>query len=38
MDWLQRFAKIMDDVHMVEKLNNATTKDEIIEIFKKKIY
>lgn len=38
MDWLQRFAKIMDDVHMIEKLNNATTKNEIIEIFKKKIY
>lgn len=38
MDWLQRFAKIMDDVSMVEKLNSATTKNEIIEIFKKKIY
>lgn len=38
MNWLQRFAKIMDDVCMVEELNNATTKDEIMEIFKKKIY
>lgn len=38
MDWLQRFAKIMDDIEMVENLNQATTKAEIIEIFKKKIY
>lgn len=38
MDWLQRFAKIMDDVKMVKELENATTKDEIVAIFKKKIY
>lgn len=37
MDWLQRFAKIMDDLEMVEKINKETKKDEIIKIFKDKI-
>lgn len=37
MSWLQEFATIMDDVNTVEELNNATTKDEIVDIFEKKI-
>lgn len=37
MNWLQKFAKIMDDLEMVEKLNKETNKMEIIKIFKEKI-
>lgn len=37
MKWLKKFARIMDDVDLVTKLNNAQTKDEILEIFKNKI-
>lgn len=37
MAWLQKFAKIMDDLEMVEKLNEETDKMEIIKIFKDKI-
>ncbi len=37
MAWLQKFAKIMDDLEMVEKLNEETDKMEIIKIFKEKI-
>lgn len=37
MNWLKRFAKIMDDIELVTKLNNAQSKEEILEIFKNKI-
>lgn len=37
MNWLKKFAKIMDDIELVTKLNNAQTKKEILEAFKNKI-
>lgn len=37
MEWLQKFAKIMDDIKMVENLNKETDKREIVKIFKNKI-
>lgn len=37
MNWLKKFARIMDDIDLVTKLNNAQTKEEILEIFKNKI-